>query len=264
MTDEKLKEMLDKLYYEYQRKYSSKDPVWILHSLNDTRDIEIMGLIVSSYSYGQVEQINKFTHSLLDRIGRKPHEFTINFNQQRDKKYLKGLYHRFNKDSDLFKLFSVLNKILIKYSSLQNLFLHGYDKMSRNIIPALHSFTSELREAVPFGKRSADKYFDYLIPDPLNNSTCKRLNLFLRWMVRKDEIDIGIWNKVSRSKLVMPVDVHIARVSAILKLVKRKSIDLKFAVELTERLKQFDNDDPVRYDFSLCHIGMEKKLHLVL
>jgi uncharacterized protein (TIGR02757 family) len=264
MTDEKLKEILNDFYFQYQRKNSSKDPVWILHTLNDARDLEIMGLIVSSYSYGQVDQINKFSHTLLEKIGNKPYDFTLNFDEHRDKKYLIDLYHRFNKDSDLVKLFSALNKVLIKYGSLQELFLHGYDKMSKNIIPALHSFTSELRGAVTLRKKSADKYFNYLIPDPLNNSTCKRLNLFLRWMVRKDEIDLGIWDKVSRSKLVMPVDVHIARISSSLKLVKRKSIDLKFAVELTERLKQFDNDDPVRYDFSLCHIGMEKKLHLVL
>jgi uncharacterized protein (TIGR02757 family) len=136
--------------------------------------------------------------------------------------------------------------------------------MSKNIIPALHAFTLELREAVPSRKRSANKFFEYLIPDPQNNSTCKRLNLFLRWMVRKDEIDLGIWNKVSRSKLVMPVDVHVARVSGLLGLVKRKSVDLKFAVELTDRLKQFDNDDPVRYDFSLCHIGIDKKMHKLI
>ena len=264
MTDEKLKEILDRLYFQYQRKFSSKDPVWILHSLKEPRDIEIMGLITSSYAYGQVDQINKFTHTLLKKIGNKPNEFTINFSEQRDKKYLKGLYHRFNTDSDLVKLFSALNKILIKYGSLQNLFLRGYDKMSKNIIPALHAFTSELRGAVPSGKRSANKYFEYLIPDPQNNSTCKRLNLFLRWMVRKDEIDPGIWNKVSRAKLVMPVDIHVARVSRLLKLVKRRTIDLKFAVELTERLRQFDNDDPVKYDFSLCHIGIDKKMNLIM
>lgn len=87
------------------------------------------------------------------------------------------------------------------------------------------------------------------------------MNMFLRWMVRKDEIDLGLWNKISSSKLIMPVDTHIARVSRKLRLVRRKSQDMKFAVELTSKLKKFDANDPVKYDFSLCHIGIEGKLH---
>ena len=85
------------------------------------------------------------------------------------------------------------------------------------------------------------------------------MNLFLRWMVRKDEIDLGIWNEVSQSKLIMPVDTHIARISKKLRLVKRKTIDLKFAIELTNYLKKFDGNDPVKYDFALCHVGIDKE-----
>lgn len=264
MTDEKLKEILDDIYSQYQSRFSSKDPVWILHTLDNPRDIEVMGLLTSSYSYGQVDQINKFIHTIIEKIGKKPYEFALNFDKSKDKKHLKGLSHRFNKDSDLVKLFSALNKVLLKFGSLEALFLKGYSNDNDNIISALHFFVSELKRGVKNHKRSADKYFDYLIPDPQNNSTCKRLNLFLRWMVRKDEIDPGIWNKVSRSKLVMPVDIHVARTSKLLKLLKRRSVDLKFAVELTDRLKQFDRDDPVKYDFSLCHIGIDKKMHLIL
>ncbi|MCY7360956.1 MAG: TIGR02757 family protein, partial [Ignavibacteria bacterium] len=123
-----------------------------------------------------------------------------------------------------------------------------------NILPSLKIFTSELNKV----ERKNTNY-KYLIPLTENNSACKRLNLYLRWMVRKDEIDTGIWkDKIDKSKLIMPVDTHIYRVSQKLKLIKRKSCDMKFAVELTERLKSFDAADPVKYDFALCHFGIDK------
>jgi uncharacterized protein (TIGR02757 family) len=110
-------------------------------------------------------------------------------------------------------------------------------------------------------RRKADEtnYRHYLIPNPVQKSTCKRLNMFLRWMVRHDEIDFGLWKNISPIQLIMPVDVHIGRAAIEQKFVKRKSIDLKFAEELTEFLKQFDKNDPVKYDFALCHLGIEGK-----
>jgi uncharacterized protein (TIGR02757 family) len=129
--------------------------------------------------------------------------------------------------------------------------------MHSNIIPALSAFSSYLVNNLKLHDHKRKYYFNYLIPNPGNGSTCKRLNLFLRWMIRNDEIDLGIWNGIQPSKLVVPVDIHISRVAKKLNLVKRKSIDLKFALELTDKLKQFDPVDPVKYDFSLCHCQME-------
>lgn len=131
-----------------------------------------------------------------------------------------------------------------------------YDKQHSTVIPALAGFTGEINSGL---KPEPGNYYHYLITNPLSGITCKRMNLFLRWMVRKDEIDLGFWNDIPASKLVMPVDTHIARISKSLKLVKRKSIDLKFALELTESLKRFDPDDPVKYDFALCHLGIDGK-----
>jgi len=254
---QKLKEKLDKLYIQYQQKFSSKDPVWVLHRFSDARDIEIIGLITASYSYGQVDQINKFTEKLLSAIGNKPYEFTINFAKRKDKKFLKGLNYRFNTEDDLADLFHALQCAVEEHGSLKNLFLKGYKTDSENIIEALSHFTSYLSSYSNRLNRDERNYFNYLLPNPTNKSTCKRMNLFLRWMIRKDKIDTGLWAEVSKSRLIMPVDVHVARVSKKLKLVNRKSVDLKFALELTETLKKFDKDDPVKYDFSLCHIGIE-------
>ncbi len=248
-----LKDKLENLYKQYKYRFSSKDPVWVLHRFSDARDIEIIGLITAAYSYGQVDLINKFTDKLLLQTGGKPYEFTINFAKRKDKKYLKGLNYRFNTENDLALLFSAISKAITEYGSLKNLFLRAYDSEGENIVNALTNFISVLNSY----SSNRHGYFNYLLPNPNNKSTCKRMNLYLRWMVRKDEIDTGIWSEVSRSKLIMPVDVHVARVSKALKLVERKSVDLKFALELTRNLKKFDNHDPVKYDFSLCHIGID-------
>lgn len=251
-----LKEKLDSLYNSYRHKFSSKDPVWNLHRFSDERDIEIVGLLSSAYAYGSVDQINRFIELLLQKIGNKPYEFTVNFNKQKDKKHLHDLYYRFNTARDVVTLFSVLNNVITKYSSLKNAFMVNYKNEHENIIPALSAFAGEL---IPTEKHSGDRYYHYLVSNPMNGSTCKRMNLFLRWMVRKDDIDLGLWNEIDTSKLIMPVDTHIACIAKQLRLVKRKSIDLKFALELTDRLKKFDSVDPVKYDFALCHVGIDKK-----
>lgn len=253
MNNTELKIYLDSLYIKYKNKYSSKDPVWILHNFKEAKDIETAGLITSSYAYGQVDQINVFINKFLKNIDFKVHEFTSNYSEHKDKKYLKDLYYRFNTGDDLSLLIINIKNALSAYGSLQNLFLRAYAPQHQNVLPALSYFSHELNKISNDGSR-----YPYLIPVSGKKSACKRLNLFLRWMVRKDEIDLGIWENIDRSKLIMPVDTHIYSVSRKLGLVKRKSCDMKFALELTEKLKKFDENDPVKYDFALCHVGIDK------
>lgn len=241
---------LEKLYIKYKHQYSSEDPIWSLHNFKDSKDIEVMGLIASCYAYGQIGVMNKYLNEFLNRIEKKPFDFTINFNLRSDGKIFKGMNYRFNNEFDLLNLIENIKVNILKYGSLKNLFLHDYLDDGKNILNALKYFSDSLR------KKYANKLknYDYLMPDVSKNSTCKRLNLFLRWMVRKDEIDTGIWSReVDKSKLIMPVDVHVYRVSREMKLVKRTSCDVKFAIELTEKLKKYDVSDPVKYDFALCH-----------
>jgi len=237
---------------KYRNKHSSKDPVWRLHDFSDARDIEIIGLITSCYSYGQVDQINLFINKFLKNINSGVHEFTSNYSEQKDKKYLKGLYYRFNTEEDLSLLLINIRNAVKEFGSLLELFLHKYIESDDNILKGLTFFSAKLNETT-----ANNSNYKYLIPLAENGSTCKRLNLYLRWMVRKDEIDLGIWSKVNSAKLIMPVDTHIYRISRKLKLVKRSSCDLKYALELTEKLKQFDPSDPVKYDFALCHLGID-------
>ena len=253
-----LKKLLDNLYLSYRKKFSSKDPVWNLHRFCDEKDIEIIGLITSCYSYGQVDQINLFIVNFMKNIDFKVHEFTSNYSEHKDKKYLNGLKYRFNTEKDISVLLLNIKRVVNENGSLKNAFLNFYKDSDENLLPALTNFTDLLNK-----NAIKDSYYGYLIPSPLKNSTCKRLNLYLRWMIRKDAIDLGIWSdKVSKSKLIIPVDTHIYRISRKLKLVKRKSCDIKFAIELTNKLKEFDESDPVKYDFSLCHVGIDKQLKI--
>ena len=252
MYKKDLKVLLDKLYLKYSKKHSSKDPVWTLHRFSDPKDIEIAGLITSCYAYGRVEQINQFTDKFFSRTGFKVHEFTSNYSEHKDKKFLKGLYYRFNTEEDLSLLLINTRNAVNNNGSLQNLFKTEYKESDENILNALTFFSTKLN-----GINNEDSNYKYLVPLVKNGSTCKRLNLFLRWMVRKDEIDPGIWNSIDKSKLIMPVDTHIYRISRKLKLIRRKTCDMRYALELTKKLKQFDPEDPVKYDFAVCHLGID-------
>jgi uncharacterized protein (TIGR02757 family) len=256
MTDKDLKKYLDGIYKKYKKKHSSKDPVWILHRFGEPRDVELIGFIVSCYTYGQVDVINAFIERLLKITGSNIYEFTLNFSKSKDKKLLRGMYYRFNTGEHLISLFDILKKAVTKYGSLNELFLNGYKKDDENIISALSHFTRELKS--PLKELKDRPQFKHFIPDPDANSASKRLNLYLRWMVRSDEIDTGAWKGINKSKLIIPLDVHVHRIARALGLVQRRSPDLKFAIELTNKLKQFDPLDPVKYDFALCHVGVDK------
>ncbi|HRI85134.1 MAG TPA: TIGR02757 family protein [Ignavibacteria bacterium] len=254
MNEKKLKKYLDSLYKKYHKKYSSGDPVWILHGLKQ-EDIEISAFITSCYCYGRVGAICNFISKFLDITGNKVYEFTSNYSERKDKKFIDELKYRFNSADDFSILLSRIRNILIKHGSLENYFIKGYSESHVNVLPALKEFSSAFRcgSSDPFS-------FGYLVPDVNAGSACKRLNLFLRWMIRKDNIDFGLWKGADTSKLIMPLDTHVFRVSRMLSLSIRKSCDMKFAEEITEKLKKFDPCDPVKYDFALCHIGIEGEL----
>jgi uncharacterized protein (TIGR02757 family) len=255
LSTNKINQLLDSFYAKYNAISSSADPNWELRRFKSKSDIELAAFIVSCYSYGNVTSINSFTEKVFRYTGKNLSNFikTTDFSVPPPEI---DFYYRFNSNSDFFLLLKALQVAMFRYGSLKNLFLEGYTKSDENIIPALTNFSENLRSFV-----KPTKSFEYLIPPVTRNSTCKRLNLFLRWMVRKDNIDFGFWGRdVSPSKLIIPVDTHVYKVALKLGLVKRKSCDMKFAVELTNKLKHFDREDPVKYDFALCHIGIDKKV----
>ncbi|MBU1260493.1 MAG: TIGR02757 family protein [Planctomycetes bacterium] len=241
-----IKNILDGLYRKYNHKrFIPPDPLQFVYRYEKKVDMEIAGFLAAMFAYGAVEQIEKFLNALLGRMGKSPAGFIKNFSAK-NKKLFKSLKYRFNTSDDIICLLGILKKVLVRYGSIEKLFLKGYSKTDENIIPAAEKFVRALDS----------KGLKFLLSDPAKGGTSKRLFLFLRWMVRKDEADAGLWKKIDKSKLIVPVDVHIGRLSKILGLYNKKTVNLKTAIEITAGFAEICPRDPVKYDFALCRIGI--------
>jgi uncharacterized protein (TIGR02757 family) len=251
-----LKQKLDYHYRKFDKSRISPDPLQFLHLYKNENDIEVMGFIASLFAYGNVRQILNKLNRFVELSGNKPYHFISNYKQLSGR----SLIHRFYSEQDVNDLFMVLNKTYSSFGSLKNLFLMFFNTDSENIKEAVSGFSKYFIKSYKelTGKNELSVGIRFMFPIPELGSACKRMNLFLRWMVRKDELDFGLWKEIPASKLVIPVDTHIARISRKLKLTERKNVSWKMAEEITNKLKKFDPEDPVKYDFSICHIGMRK------
>lgn len=257
------REILDYLYKQFNKKEFADDPIKIVHYYKYDLDKEIFAFIASLYSYGNVKQIINTLQKVKLIMGSSPYDFVMNFKNFVNHNNV-NLIHRFNTNKDFENLIRILKKILNEYSSLKNLFLSDYNPSDENIKYSLHKFVNALIDTghkVTNGKLNDGLRFFF--PDPIKNSSCKRLNLFLRWMVRKDKIDLGLWKEIDTSKLVIPLDTHIIKIARIFNLTKLTSPSWKMAEEITNSLKKFDQKDPVKYDFALMHISSRKDLDLI-
>lgn len=270
-SNKKLKSKLDKLTVKFDKSYLDSDPLMFPHRYSSNRDREIVGLISAVLAYGQVKIIQKSIEKILKVMSenaKSPYEFTMNFLPSRDSHLFKGFKHRFNDGRDVSALIYYIRQMIEQSGSIGNFFAEGYSKDHKNIKEALTSFTMRTlalstdglykNKALP--KNAGVKFF---FSSPAGGSTVKRLNLYLRWMVRTDshleedkQIDFGIWKKIPPSKLVIPVDTHIARLSQNLGLTQKKTTNWKMAEEITEELKKLDPNDPVKYDFAICRLGI--------
>ncbi len=253
-----IKEKLDYHYKAFDRSTLEPDPLQFLHRFKDERDIEIIGLLASVFAYGNVKQIENSLEKLINVLGERPYLFIKNLNSENRKEKISGIRHRFYTEDDVKKLLMIINKELTKHNSVRKIFLQGYNISDENVKTGISVFSNHFINSFieTFGKITNG--IKFMFPIPEKGSACKRMNLFLRWMVRKDELDFGLWNEIPASKLVIPVDTHIAKICRYLKLTNRKISDWKMAEEITNNLKKFDPDDPVKYDFAICHIGIRK------
>lgn len=258
LTKEKIKNKLNYHYRAFDRKTISPDPLEFPHRFSDKNDIEISAFLASVFAYGSVLQIIKTLESIFAIIGNEPYNFVINYNYNKDKVLFKDIKHRFYTGEDIAALIAGLNTIYQTYGSLNYLFLLYYFEKADNIKGALSFFSNNLTDIVTKSSKITSSGIKFMFPDPLKGSACKRQNLFLRWMIRNDELDFGLWKEIPTRQLVIPVDTHIAQISQKLNLTKRKNVSWKMAEEITNNLKKFDENDPVKYDFALCHIGMRK------
>lgn len=252
-----LKQKLEYHYKSFDESRLEPDPLQFPHLFKDEKDIEVMAFIASVFAFGNVKQINTSLNKFLLVCDNKPYRYIQNFNKKKSSQQL-SLAHRFYSSRDLTQLFQLLNFAYREFGSLKNIFLSGYNRTDTNVKNTITNFSNFFLEKakIEFGKISTG--IKFMFPLPEKGSACKRMNLFLRWMVRKDELDFGLWEEIPASKLIIPVDTHIARICKQLKLTKRKNVSWKMAEEITENLKKFDVNDPVKYDFALCHIGMRK------
>lgn len=252
-----LTDILEKLYKKNNhRRFISPDPLQFVYNYSDPVDMEIVAFLAAALAYGRVQQIEKSLTRLFERMGESPSEFVGNFDRQKRTR-LADFKHRFTSGDDISDLLTLLKTILNRFGDIQTFFLQGYDPDDINIIPALSKFCDSLLAMYARNhKGRATTGLAYLLTRPAAGSACKRLNLFLRWMVRSDDVDPGLWKSVDKAKLIVPVDVHMARLCKILRLYDRKIISLKTAVEITRSFAQINPTDPVKYDFALSRIGI--------
>ena len=257
---ETLKNNLDKFYRDYDFKGRlDHDPIEFPHRYENPRDVEVSAFIASSLAYGKVELFKPIIGKILSEMGSNPYEFLLEFSIKRHRRLFEGIKYRFNENDDLIALLFILHTTLMGNKSLENVFMKFFRSDSLTIEEGLAGFVAALLQtntSSVYGKDIKPAGLRQLFPSPVDGSACKRANLFLRWMVRDRDIDFGIWEGIPKKKLVIPLDTHIARISRCLGFTVRKSPGWKMAVEITESLKRFDPEDPLKYDFALCHHGI--------
>jgi uncharacterized protein (TIGR02757 family) len=248
-----LKEKLENIYLNYNKKeYIDPDPLLFLYDYPDARNREIAGIIAACFAYGRVEQIMKTVGYVLSKLEPTPFDYLMSHTKKDMANDFKGFLYRFANDVNLINLLWGLRTVLYRFVSLENCFCEGWAKENETVLPGLVFFCEQMD---PNNKTG------HLLADPKKNSACKRSILFLRWMVRKDLVDPGGWEKISPSQLIIPLDTHMYKIGLMLEFTKRKSADMKTALEITRGFKKILPEDPVKYDFSLTRFGINRELN---
>jgi uncharacterized protein (TIGR02757 family) len=251
-----VKTQLDKYVDKFNTlEFINSDPILIPHRFSCREDIEISGFLSATIAWGQRKSIIKNALRLMDLMDNAPRDFLLNANENTDWQSITSFVHRtFNSDDCRFFLRSLKN-IYLTHSGLENVFVRGYEK-SGTIYGALKHFRTVFLE-LPHARR-AEKH----LSDVTKNSAAKRLNMFLRWMVRADTagVDFGIWQQIPASALMLPLDVHSGNVGRAFGLLTRQQNDWKAVEEITGILRTFDPEDPIKYDFALFGIGVSREI----
>ncbi|MFQ5692581.1 MAG: TIGR02757 family protein [Nitrospinota bacterium] len=271
-----LKDRLEHLYRTFDIRHLSPDPLEIVHRYRCPEDREVVGFVASALAYGQVAQILTSVNrvlALMEADGRSPSAFVRTFDPDRDAGRFASFRHRFNTGEDLACLLYWMRQAVEEAGSLGGFFVRGYRPEEPDVGPAISRFVRGLLalDRGPFyadGLPPPGRGVRYFLPAPEDGSACKRLNLYLRWMIRRgDGLDFGQWREVSPARLVIPLDAHVSRIARYMGLTDHLTPSWRTALEVTERLRGFDPEDPVKYDFSLCRLGIlrlcPKKRHVV-
>jgi len=247
---------LEELYRRYnQRRFVHPDPLEFLYGYDDPLEREIAGLVASSLAYGRVRQILRTVSAVLDAMGLSPRNHLLAASHGSLLHDFAGIRHRFTSGEDVAAMLWAARLAIERYGSLHACFVAGYDKRDDTVLPALIAFVDVLKSLAGIDE-------SYLLPSPKKGSACKRLNLFLRWMVRSDSVDPGGWDGVPAAKLIVPLDTHMYRMGLALGFTQSRQADLRTALEITGAFRAFAPDDPVRYDFALTRLGIRSDTDL--
>jgi uncharacterized protein (TIGR02757 family) len=230
-----------------------RDPVDFVHAYDEPRDQEIVGLIAASLAFGNAVAARRSIERVLEALGAEPAALLVESDQSDLRRRLHGFVHRIYRAEHLASVLSRAGRLVSEYESLGNAFVHFHRTSNGDFREGLSRFADSLRG------ESANRNLRHLVSDPRAGSACKRLLLYARWMIRPaDGVDLGLW-PIAPSELLIPVDTHIHRISRNLGLTKRRAATWATAEEITAVLRTFDPDDPVKYDFALCHLGVSRE-----
>ncbi|MGH9408521.1 MAG: TIGR02757 family protein [Vicinamibacterales bacterium] len=251
---------LQSLYDAYNREDSASDPVQIVRRYTRPEDQEVVGFCAAALAFGRVASVLNTVDTLARIMGDRPAEYVRAFDPSAAHPELRAMVHRWTRGVDLVALLWLLRQMIEQAGSVERFFGAGDDGRQPDVGVALDSFSRralalDLQQA--YGRRMpARAGVCYFFPRPSAGSACKRLNLFLRWMVRRDAVDLGAWTAVPPARLIVPLDTHVIRLGRCLRLTRYTSPGWKMAADITSSLRAIDPIDPVRFDFSLCHVGM--------
>lgn len=249
---------LEKIYKALnKRELVHPDPLEFLYRYENKNDREVVGLIASSLAYGRVNQILKSVDAVLSKLSSSPAAFIAATDQHEFGKMFKNFKHRFTDGHEMATLLSSIKQVRENYGSLEGCFKEGIkrNKGAENALGALSFFVEEITDV--FEKKET-----YLVPHPEKGSACKRLNLFLRWMIRKDNVDPGPWSDIDSSILLVPLDTHMNNICKILGLTSRKNADMKTVLEISSAFAKVNPADPVKYDFALTRLGIHPEMEI--
>ncbi len=252
-----LKDLLDGFYKGYNFLESIlNDPIEFPHKYKDPEDIEIAGFISSLFAYGRVDLFKAVVRELLLRLDKSPYHYLISFNAKKQANIFSDLSYRFNKSKDIVSLLFIIHRVIKEYGSIENAFMNFYNGDMYTSISLFIRYILSVATSSVYGKHIHTIGLLQFFPDPKKGSPCKRINMFLRWMVRDRDIDFGLWKGIPKDRLIIPLDTHIARISRCIGLTERRSNNWKTAEDITDSLKKLDPEDPLKYDFALCHHGI--------
>ena len=259
-----LRRRFDRLYRRYDHRFVDPDPLQFVRSQRTPADREVVGLLASALAYGNVRQIKRSIAAALEALGPRPAEAVRRLEPRVAARRLSSFRHRFNDGVDVACLFFFMRQMVESHGSVEAFFAEGCAGDAADVGPALASFSAralalDTGGLYPGRRAPRDAGVRFFFPSPEDGSACKRLNLYLRWMVRRDGVDLGVWRSVDPARLVIPLDAHVLTIARRTRLTRYRSPGWRMAVDITRTLRRLDPADPVKYDFAIHRMGLWKR-----